>query len=104
MTEMGNAFYRAYIAHEKINRYAKLIDNPDCVKEVLNKDYWDAEKYLTSEDDAESPIKYYILIAIAGVVLIIALALFTLWYCKKRKTSTIDMLTNESARDDLEDI
>jgi len=103
MEEMGSAYYKAYIALEKINRYAELIDNPYCVKEVVNKDYWDADTYLKLEEDPEDPLKYYILIATAGAVLLIALALFTLWYCKKKGNSDAPMLANESTRNAYDD-
>ena len=39
---MGLEYYKAYVIYTKITRWAQLKDNPICVKETLNKYYWDA--------------------------------------------------------------
>lgn len=90
--DMGEKFYRAYMNYMDMTRRNLHVDNPDCVKKVVNHEYWDSVEALRGNTKTSS-VKYIILSVAIGVVFILSLVLFTIYYKKKSKNR--ESLTEE---------
>eukprot|EP00826_Nyctotherus_ovalis_P065603 TRINITY_DN9647_c0_g1_i2.p1 TRINITY_DN9647_c0_g1~~TRINITY_DN9647_c0_g1_i2.p1 ORF type:complete len:132 (-),score=33.92 TRINITY_DN9647_c0_g1_i2:148-543(-) len=83
-SEMGEAYYKAYIAHTKATRYAQLVDNTHCVKDVINNEYWEAER-LSEKELFGDDFKLYIYV-MSGVILILTIAaVIAIFICGRKK-------------------
>jgi len=102
--DMGDDFYKAYVAYMKAMRGASFLNNEDCVKKIINKVYWDSVDALKKEeddDDEDSAAKYVFLAVAIIVVFITALILFIIYFKKRREEAgegeTTEGLTTENA-------
>ncbi len=83
---MGTAYYKAIVAHDNMTRWANFQDNPECVKKVLNSEYWNAiDSISKASDDDEDKFGLYLFLGVAiGAVVVIAILLLVI-YMKKGK-------------------
>jgi hypothetical protein len=85
---MGIDYYKAYVAHMKLTRNPTLIDNPKCVKETINTMFWKAEAAITKYNESADQTKYIILAIATGVIFILSLTLFTIYFKGKSNRET----------------
>lgn len=86
MKDMGADYLRALITYNQITRWALFHENPPCVMNILNSEYWDAVrtlKELEPADDDNFGLFLFLGVAI-GAVVVIAILLVVI-YIKKNK-------------------
>ena len=66
--EMPNEFYKAFIAYGNMTRWTDYLENPDCVKQTINSQYW----------KAITLVKYHDIVILAGRAGIILYLIFAL--------------------------
>ncbi len=80
--KMDPTYYKAYIAYMKAFRGAIYMENEECVKNVINKAYWDSMAQVNEEEESseDHAMRYYILAASIVLVFVVALVLFHCYY------------------------
>ncbi len=69
-----------------MTRGAIFIDNEDCVKNVINKLYWDSMAAIKKEEESEENTGKYVFLAIAIIVVfLVALTLFIIYFKRQRE-------------------
>jgi len=96
---MGIDYYKAYVAYMRLTSEPLLMDNPQCVKKIVNTMYWEAIAAI-DKDKEDNQIKYIILAVAIGVVFILSLALFTVYF--RRKSSVESKETTEPKEETTE--
>lgn len=79
---MGIEFYRALANFMEMTRGSIYIENEDCVKKVINTDYWNAKEKIRAKD-SESNLKYIILGSFVISVFLITLIVLGVYYKNK---------------------
>ena len=88
---MGLEFFRAYVVYMEMTKGVMLRDNMDCVKEIINKDYWEAKKEVDKADNVkDNKVKFIILAIVILAMFAIALVLFICYIIKQRKSKEED--------------
>ncbi len=84
--DMGEDYYRALVAYNKMTRWNMFYNNTDCVKKILNSEFWDAVDAIDEADDDDDKFGLYLFLGVAiGAVVVIAILLLVI-YLKKSKT------------------
>ena len=86
---MPTSFHKAVVAYMEMTRGQNLFNNTDCVKEVLNKQYWSSKNKAGKEEGSSIPL--YVWLAIGGGALVIVVAIVV--YCMCCKTEDEDETT-----------
>jgi len=97
MAEMGDGYYKALIAYYRLTRWHMYQDNPECVKKVINSDYWEAVDILKKEEDDDDDDNFglYLFLGVAiGAVVVIAVLLLVI-YLKRGKSDEEETTGND---------
>jgi len=89
---MPQEFYKAIIAYREITKDATLYENPECVKKMINSDYWNAVEMLNKkkkEDNDEDSGKTQLILIIVGAVFVISLILLIIYF-RRPKAGSIE--------------
>lgn len=78
---MPTNFHAAYVEYNEITRGQYFFNNPDCVKDVLNNQYWNSKSITTKTDSSGIPL--YVWLAIGGGALVIVVAIVVYCMCCK---------------------
>jgi len=76
---MDKKDYQFIVTSLQLLRWHEFVDNPDCVKDVINEDYWNAYRKGPPGPDPEPDVKdnnllLYLIIGIScGIVLIVGI-------------------------------
>lgn len=72
------SYYKALVAQTNITRWSQVHNNSDCVKAIINKDYWSAMNKIKAGSSAYSlsAILPIFLGALVVIAIIVALLLF----------------------------
>ncbi len=90
---MGTDFYRAQVAYTKLTRWETVYENPECVKNVLNAEYWQAVSAIDADGDDDDKFALYLFLGVAvGAVLIVGILLLVI-YLKKGKSEDDEGIT-----------
>lgn len=89
--DMSEDYYKAIVTYNNMTRWATFQDNPECVKTILNAEYWSAVDALNKgSDEDEDKFGLYLFLGVAiGAVVVIAILLLVI-YMKKGKTDDED--------------
>lgn len=64
-------FFKAFVQYNEMIKWASFHENEDCVKKVINADYWFAKEKVDSDaDDDKFGLYLFLGIAIGAVVVI----------------------------------
>jgi len=98
---MGLDFAKAYVKYNNATRWAMYMNNTECVKKVLNADFWDAIKMIedAAEDDDDKFGLYLFLGVAIGAVVVIAVLLLVI-YLKKSKSDEEENTSEEPMKVD----
>ena len=99
--KMGEGYYRGYVTFTKLTNWVSVYNNPECVKSILNKRYWDAEaKLVKNNDDDDKTTLYWFVVAslIAIALILILLGVIVIRKCVKSKDNneTDTLVTKET--------
>ena len=97
---MNNDYKKAYLAYTKMTRWATIVNNADCVKKVLNYEYWNA----IEEEEKNENSKFGLFLIIAGIsggviLLIVMVVVICIKRCKnidQEDSSEIKCIPNPS--------
>jgi len=84
LKEMGVSFYKALTIFTKLNNWVSIHNNPTCVKDMLNHDYWYAINAIEKDEEQEEFGLYVVIVVAIGTVILAGVALFLLFKCKKK--------------------
>jgi len=85
---MGLEYYKAYVAYMTLTRGATLIDNEDCVKETINKEYWTVKALLDNLLDVpDNTLKFIFLGGAIAFLFVVSLVLFLIYIKRQYKTT-----------------
>lgn len=90
---MGTSFFNAYIAYNQATRWSSFVDNADCVRSVINNDYWTAMANANPSSGSSFYTWLIIILAIAGAIIIIAVIVIIM-RCKKSSSTDEDQDTS----------
>ena len=85
---MSIDYFKAFVAYNRLTRWALYYENPVCVKSMLNQDYWFAMDQISKQakDDSSNVLLYVCIIA--GVVVVGALVIVAVMCIRKRQSDT----------------
>ena len=96
---MPKEFFVAYKTYMDYIGRPDYQNNPECVKDVINQLYWYSVSHSNTEEKFQ--VKYLILAIAIGVVFILTLVLFTIYFKRKNKSSE-DLAENTDETQELE--
>lgn len=83
---MGKEFYESIVQHARFSSWHELVDNPNYVKTMYSKLYYDALAKITSSD-SDNKFMMYLIIGISGGVVLIAAIVVVIICIKRRRNS-----------------
>lgn len=94
---MGIGYYKAYSTYMELMGRPMLQDNPECVKKSINTIYWKAQDAIQRASGDQNQTKYIILSVAIGIVFVLSLVLFTIYFKRKGndESETSEQLTEE---------
>lgn len=82
-------YYKAYVVYNRMLRWGMYKGNPDCVKRMINYQYWDAvEKSEAGEKSGLLAVALYGGIILIGLVIIVVLVIVTIVKRRRWKKET----------------
>jgi hypothetical protein len=92
--DLDTDFLRAYVTYQKMTRWALYFNNTDCVKNVINFEFYKIQGILDDRDSETSKFGLYLFLGIAiGAVVVIAILLLVIYFKRKKGE---DEETNEA--------
>jgi hypothetical protein len=92
--DMDTDYLRAYLAYQKMTRWALYFNNTECVKNVINMEYYKMQKVLDDKEADVGKFGLYLFLGIAiGAVVVIAILLLVIYFKRKKGE---DEETNEA--------
>lgn len=80
---MGNAYLNALVGYNKLTRWGVFINNEECVKSIMAKDYWYSEKHPLEENDN---FGFFLFISVTVLAVLIVCAVSVIIYSRTKST------------------